>query len=99
MFTAPVPSQTSEAIPPTSSNSSPAPANSEVTSIGSGRITSRVSTAVVDRAQLVGVVGGVVGAVGRCRRSGGATGSSSWLWTLKPSTSSVAPGGSCRSRR
>ena len=51
-------------MPPTSSNSTPAPANSEVTSIGSGLITSRVSMRVVDRAQLVGVVGGVVGAVG-----------------------------------
>ncbi len=47
--------------------------------------------AVVDLAQLLGVVGRVVGAVRSARRSARSTASSSWLWTLKPSTSSVVP--------
>ena len=53
--------------PPASRTSTPAPANSEVTSISSGLITSCSVEAVVDGVQLVRVGGGVVRAVGDLR--------------------------------
>ena len=70
--------------------SSPAPANSEVTSIASGRITSRVSSRRRWRSARRGRP-----PRSRRRRSISAicrsVGSSSRLWTLNPSTSSVVP--------